>query len=437
LVLANHGFAHAGGTEVYLLTVADHLRLLGHDVSIYAHELGPFSAHARDRGIEVSDELSRLPADCDALLSQDAIVAYELADRYPGAPHVFRVCSDVHNLSIPPQLESVVDRILVLSDRYARLADGCAVTARPLRLRVPIDIDALTPLGPIGARPRRAVVLGNYPDRRELVREAWERNGVQVTVVGGSQQRYDVAAAIAQADIVVAKARAALDAMACGRAVYVFDVFGGDGWVTPEGYAALEADNFAGLATDRVIGTAELEDDLALYDRRMGMANRDLVVQHHGAREHVIDLLDAIGELRPATRTAAPRRELARLTDLLWSSERVTRGLQSTNVSLHERLAHAETSAAETTNALAHAEASAAEATAALARAEAAAAETADALAHAQASVERSEARSHQLQARIDAMRETSAWRIAMRYWRLKRLLRAPDVPAPEPDELR
>jgi hypothetical protein len=57
--------------------------------------------------------------------------------------------------------------------------------------------------------------------------------------------------------------RAALDAMACGRAGYVYEVFGGDGWVTPELYPALEADHFAGLATVRVIGPRELARDLA------------------------------------------------------------------------------------------------------------------------------------------------------------------------------
>ena len=77
LVLANHSFVHAAGTEVYLLTVAEHFQRLGHDVSIYAREVGPFSEHARDRGVRVHGELHELPADCDALLTQDAVVAYD------------------------------------------------------------------------------------------------------------------------------------------------------------------------------------------------------------------------------------------------------------------------------------------------------------------------------------------------------------------------
>ena len=396
LVLANHSFVHAAGTEVYLLTVAEHFQRLGHDVSIYAREVGPFSEHARDRGVRVHGELHELPADCDALLTQDAVVAYELAERYPDARHIFRVCSDVFSLSVPPQLDGIVDMFLALSDRYERLACACAVTARPLRLRVPIDIDRLASLGPIRRRPRRAVMLGNYPDRHELVREVWGRHGVEVTVVGGSQSRYDVAAAIADADIVVAKARAALDGMACGRAVYIFDMFGGDGWVTPGCYAALEGDNFAGLATDRVIDATELARDLDEYDPRMGMANRDLVVQHHSARDHVIDLVAAIRELRPGSRPTAPLWELARLTSLLWTSDRFTRDSQKMQALFHEHLvgAHARMAEAE------------------------------GEMVSAYESAKQLEAQVRELQAQIDSMRGTHAWRLATRYWHLKRRFR-------------
>ena len=102
-----------------------------------------------------------------------------------------------------------------------------------VRLRVPIDTDRLVPLGALHERPRRAVLLGNYLERDVAVTAAWSGAGLEVERIGGSVQSYDVATAVADADIVIAKARAALDAMACGRAVYVFDVFGGDGWVTP------------------------------------------------------------------------------------------------------------------------------------------------------------------------------------------------------------
>ena len=390
----------AGGTETHLVTVGHELLRLGHEVVIYSPEhVGPFADHARRRGLDVLGELRELPGECDVVLAQDALVVYDLAERYPQALTVFRVCGDVFDFQSPPATEGVVDLLVVLSDRYARLAQACAVKAPLLRLRVPVDIDRLVPVGAIRAQPQRAVILGNYPDRVQIVREAWERRGVEVSQVGGAQQRYDIAAALESADIVVAKARAALDAMACGRAVYLYDTFGGDGWVTPELYAEMEADMFAGQATDRVIGVAELERDLADYHPGMGMANRDLVVQHHSARDHVIEFLAAVAALGAQERRPMPLRELARLTALQWSWERFAREAQHAQALLHERLLVAEQAAG-------NAEREAAEHVANAERERAEVLERAGEVAD--------------LQAELDAIRASHTWKLARPYrrWR-------------------
>jgi hypothetical protein len=255
----------------------------------------------------------------------------------------------------------------VLSDRYERNARATAITAPVVRLRVPIDVDRLVPLGALRERPARAVLLGNYPERDELVRAAWGPAGVDVRRVGFTDQSYEVQEAIADADVVVAKSRAALDAMACGRAVYVLDVFGGDGWVTPELYPALEADHFAGQATERILDTATLARDLSGYSPEMGPVNRDLVLQHHDPRDHVLELLEAIGRREPQARADAPLRELARLTALGWSWEQTAREFRGMYWPLREHAARREDELAGSSAALAHAEAERDEARRALA----------------------------------------------------------------------
>jgi hypothetical protein len=398
-VLANRLMNLAGGTEVHLVTVGAELLRLGHEVVIYSPELGPFAEHARERGIAVVDQLRELPADCDVVLAQDGIVVYDLAERYPRALSVFRICGDVFDFQSPPQVEGVVDLVVVLAERYARLARACAVKSPVARLRIPVDIHRLVPVGTIRARPRRAVILGNYPDRIHVVREAWERRGIEVSQIGAAQQRFDIAAALESADIVVGKSRAAVDAMACGRAVYVYDTFGGDGWVTPDAYAAMEPDHFAGQATDRVIGVEEMERDLADYDPRMGAINRDLVIQHHSARDHVTELLSALAA-PPKQRPAVPLSELARLTALQSSWERFARESQHTQALLHDRLVFVE---------------EAYEAAAAAAAAERERAEI----------LERAADWAATLQADLETIHATRAWRLAARYWRWRdRLLR-------------
>ena len=93
------------------------------------------------------------------------------------------------------------------------------------------------------------------------------------------------------ADIVVAKARAALEAMSCGRAVYLYDQFGGNGWEsTPDNCPCFEADQFAGQGTPAPRSRADLAADLAAYDPDMGIANAELVRTHRRARHHVIEV---------------------------------------------------------------------------------------------------------------------------------------------------
>jgi hypothetical protein len=404
-VLGNRLLVNVGGTEVHLSILGEQLQRLGHETVVYSPELGPYADHLRGRGFEVTDALAELPDDCDVVFSQDTLVAYDLAARYPEARHGFRICGQSHDFQLPPQVAGAIDLVVVLSDRYARIAEASAADTPVVRLRIPVDTELLAPIGSIRERPRKAVLLGNYPERFELVRSAWGEQGIEVERVGeanDSGQRFDVASALAGADIVVGKGRAALDGMACGRAVYVFDLFGGDGWVTPALYPALEADQFAGLATGRVIGRDELARDLAGYDAAMGAANRDLVLQHHGARTHVVELLEALkAHAPPGERPVSSLQEAARLTSLQWSWESRARAGENW---LGVRLADEQDARTKAEHHRALAEARAAE-------------------------LERALAASQEL---VEEMRATRAWRLAVRYWALKaRLLRrGPDSAA-------
>jgi hypothetical protein len=323
IVLATNGLAGIGGSETYLLTVAEQLQRLGHAVTVHAVTGGTMSDAMAGRGIPVAIGERDLPERCDAILVQDAAMAYALADRWPETPQVFRAPSALHEFQFPPQLAGVVAAVVTCSDRMLDHVRSLAGEREVVRLRHPVDTKRLSPRGEIRERPRRAVLLGNYVSgrRRELIVEAWGSAGVECVTVGihGTPEA-EPASAIAAADIVVGKARAILDAMACGRAAYVLDIAGGDGWVTEDRYPAMEADNFAGQTTDWSV--ERLADDLAGYDPAMGQANRDLVLAHHDAADHAQALVALFRRLSPRAEPATgPLRELARLVRLQWASD--------------------------------------------------------------------------------------------------------------------
>ena len=344
LVLATHHFADFGGAETYLQTVAGQLQRQGHEVWIHAVEHGRLGDVARAEGLRVARDADELPPACDALLVQDSAVAYELAGLYPGVPQVFVCHGETFDLNTPPQLPGITAALVVLHDRVGRWARGLADRHEVVRLRQPIDLERFAPRGVIRERPRRLLMLGNYARgyRREMVEAVCGELGIETRVIGSVTQRTELPEVeINDADIVVGKARVILEAMACGRAAYVWDHNGGDGWVTPERYPQLEADNFGGQSEAVGIDPERLRRDLLAYRPEMGFANRDLAVANHSHVRHASELAELLAHARKGTvpfLAVGPADELARMARVQWQSEKRAAGLGREIEALRARL---------------------------------------------------------------------------------------------------
>lgn len=326
VVLATQSFAAPGGSETYILTVAEQLQRLGHRATIFTTMLGEFSdAAIRDRCARVTDRPGKLPSVCDAVVVQDGVLAYRLAELYPTTPQVFRAASDLYDLQLPPALPGLTGAVVVLSERVARRVRALAVGHEVHRLHQPVDTERFTPAGPLPRKPRKALLLGNYlrGDRLETITRGLEEHGIEHVQIGATGLPSTAPErALRNVDIVVAKGRAALEGMACGKAVFLHDQFGTDGWITPERYEAMEADNFAGQATTAVGSSEFVIDEIGRYAASMGPLNRELAISHHGARRHAQELCEIFPSVqRPAHDPAAPLTELARLVRLQWLTE--------------------------------------------------------------------------------------------------------------------
>ncbi len=333
LVLGTHHLVTFGGGETYLLTVAEQLQRLGHEVTLYALEQGDMAQRGRDRGMRVAAGEQELPARCDAALVQASSVSHALAARDPDTPQAFVCHSEVFSIDTPPQLAGAVSTVVALSDRVARHLRAMACQRPLVRLRQPVDVWRFTPSGPPRAQARRVAVISNYLEgpRRDVLLAACEQRGLTVEVFGrGSAFTESPELVMSRADIVVGKGRVVLEAMACGRAAYVYDWTGADGWVTPERYPELEADAFAGLAQDTPVEPERLAADLAAYDAGMGVANRDLVMAHHSAQSHAEQLIELLRGLASAHDGARePLRELAWLAREQWRAEATTMAMRA------------------------------------------------------------------------------------------------------------
>jgi hypothetical protein len=357
LLATNH--LGLGGSESYLLTVAEQLDRLGHEVAIYAPEPGEGAGIAREMGIPVLDE-GGLDGDYDASLVQDAGVSLQVADRCPGLPQLFVAHSDKFDLQAPPQLDGAVGKVVALNDRVARWMESYATEVELVRLRQPIDIERFAPRGELPREPRTVLQLSNTPgqDRSEMVRAACAEAGLEVARLGGpTGHATDVRPAIAAADVVIGYGRSILEAMAMGRAAFVYDWKGGDGWVTQETYPAIEANGISGGGSVGAVDVAKLADELRRYSAAMGPVNHDLIVTHHRAKVHAQELIDLFeGLAQPPPRPRGPLQEMARLVRLEWRSRLENFGLVRENAELRERLRESEAQAAAAREEVAHQE---------------------------------------------------------------------------------
>jgi hypothetical protein len=251
-------------------------------------------------GLRVVSTERGLPLAPDVIYAQDAYAALLLADLYPLTPQVFALHDDRDELWLPPQLPAVIARVVVFDDRGGERARAASLVHEIVRLRRPVDTERFKPLAPLRDRPRAAVLylehLSDY--RRGLVERACADAGIE---------------SAADADLVLGRGLPILEAMASGRAAYVYGEDGGDGWVTPERYELLEADGFSGRAEVSATDFDRLRRDLDGYDPAMGPANRELALAH-SARDHAQELMSIFDTLTPRRDPVdAPLRELARL----------------------------------------------------------------------------------------------------------------------------
>ena len=328
-LLATHSLAHAGGSETYLLTAALALQRLGHEVGVFTLEPGEMSELAGSSGLRVAASEHQLDDGYDAIVVQDGATSYALAERFPSVRQLFVAHTADYALQYPPQLTDAVGAIVALNDRVGRRLEGLAHCPQLIRLRQPIDTRRFVPASPLPPRPTSLTVLSNYlqGERLEIVKRAARDLGMSLTVLGGAEGGESTLSPeerLSRSDVVLGCGRSALEAMACGRAVYVFGHLGVDGWVTPETYTALEEDGFAGLGSKHVADADELRTDLANYEAAMGLANQSLAVRHHDAGAHAAELVAALRSLTRENR--APERERVTAGDVAAGQGRVADG---------------------------------------------------------------------------------------------------------------
>lgn len=309
------------GTEVYVEELAIQLRRVGHTPILYSPTLGPLAEQLARRSIPVVDSLASITHSPDVIHGHHAMETMAALLHFPEAPGVF-VCHDFDAWhDTPPRFPRLYRYLPVDATCGERLTLVHGIDAQRIEVvQNSVDLQRFQQRAVIPARPRRGLVFSNYASYASMrpIQNACRKAEIELDAVGaGIKTACDKPEELLpRYDLVFAKGRCAREAIACGCAVIVCDVYGAGGLVTPDRLN----DFLSGRRfQQQPSGAEQLYRQIQLYDpeatretsNRLREAissevvfdqlltvYRDVIEQHHD--REVSRVADAAAELRAA-----------------------------------------------------------------------------------------------------------------------------------------
>jgi hypothetical protein len=307
VLLTNFDLASRAGSQLYVRDVACALLARGHTPIVYGRKLGDVADDLRARTVPVVDDLRHVTQPPDIIHGHQNHELITALLAFPGVAAV-RICHGW--LDQRPQTFPRIRRYVAVDDttRDRCVSEWALPIDRVLTLLNFADLSRFAPRTTLPPRPARALVFSNQADAHLwAVRAACARMGVEVDAIGaGVGRRVErPEEELTRYDLVFAKGRAAIEALASGAAVIVCDAAGAGPLVTTSNVETLRRLNFGIRALQQPIGPDHLAGEIARYDPRDAEAVSRLM-RSTASLDAAIDALlaiyeDAIEEQRHAT----------------------------------------------------------------------------------------------------------------------------------------
>ncbi|MGA2935611.1 MAG: glycosyltransferase [Syntrophobacteraceae bacterium] len=271
ILITNNTLAARAGTELYVRDLASALARQGHEVAVYSNVLGETAQEIDSLGVPVFSDLSQVHFRPDIIHGHHHLETITALLQFPDVPAVYFCHGIVPWEELPPIHPRIIQyaAIGVLTRRHC-IEQG--VPAHRIRIiHNFVDIDRFKPRRPLPVTPKRALVFSNQASKHNYLAaagDACRRAGLELDV-RGIASRAPVRSPetfIGSYDIVFARGRAALEALAVGTAVVLCDKEGAGPMVDSSSFDALRLRNF-GCTTLGLMPSAEvLLDQINRYD---------------------------------------------------------------------------------------------------------------------------------------------------------------------------
>src|SRR5262245_1580937 len=298
ILFTNSTLAAPAGSEVWVRDVARVLVARRHQPIAFSLVLGAVAEELRASTVPVVTDLADVAAPPDVIHGHHHLETLVAALHFPTVPIVHFCHGWLPWEERPLKHPSIVRYVAVDDTCVQRLTQEEGIP--PDRVEVVpnfVDLDRFQPRGPLPRRPRRALVFSNNAAEGgyvAVIREAARRAGIDLAVAGTASGRIldHPEQALPEYDVVFAKARAALEAMAVGCSVIVADVRGAGPLATAADFAYLRSRNFGIKLLQRPHTVEWYTEQLAAYQPDDAKAVQALVRKSAGLSDTVDRLLD-------------------------------------------------------------------------------------------------------------------------------------------------
>lgn len=275
ILLGTHYLAKTGGTENYTYALAMELQRLGHDVEHFAIERGRVSSMLEEKGIPFmsSDHY-------DLILSNHTTVVEKL---YPYG-FVIQTChGTLPQLEQPsPYADAYVGVSPEVKEHLLKLGYESTVIFNG------IDCKRFYPKEPVSPTLTTVLSLSHSETANDFFKRCCEKAGLKFLQSNKfTDDVWSIEDLINQSDLVVGLGRSAYDAMACGRAVLVYDLrelymgeFLGEGMLTPQNIEKSMSCNCTGKASRLKYDEQSFIQEMQKYSPELASWGREYALEN-------------------------------------------------------------------------------------------------------------------------------------------------------------
>lgn len=283
VLLTNLTLATRTGTEIVTRDLAMGLSKDGCDVCVFSPLLGAVADEIRASGVHVADRLENVPFRPDIIHGHHHVETTLALLHFRNVPAIF-VCHDrLAWHDSPPRLDAVRRYVAVDWNCLERLVNEAGIPKERTRVILnAVDLRRFRLRRDLPGKPARALVFSNYATEGadlETLRRSCAEAGMELTIVGKGMatEASRPEEILGSYDLVFAKGRCALEALASGCGVILYDWQGLGPIVRSEQVRDLRNWNFGMRCLQRQLTLDAVRFEIARYDAADAARVRDII----------------------------------------------------------------------------------------------------------------------------------------------------------------